>query len=138
MYMKTLNPFECIKCLKIELHFLYLDLIWVSAPDLSMPPTGFRRPKCLTALVSICTTFPPVPFPLSPFHLLFSGQVPYGATSSRKWHGFWKKVTEYKMCILLFSKTSIQNILIPRRNQRDTVINAKMSSCKIPVIFVGF
>ena len=72
MYMRTPNPFECIICLKIELHFLYLDLIWVSAP-------GVRQHWCLSA-----PTFPPspAPFPLSPFHHLFSGKVPNGAYHS--------------------------------------------------------
>jgi hypothetical protein len=59
--------------LKTELYSLYLNLIWVSAPDLSTPSTGFRRPERLTALVSICDHLPPprtrslVPIPSSVF-----------------------------------------------------------------------
>ena len=49
--------------LDTELYFLYLNLIWVSASDLSTSPTGFRRPERLTALVSICAHLPAAPFP---------------------------------------------------------------------------
>jgi hypothetical protein len=51
---------------------------------------------------------------------------------------FGKKVTGCEMCILAFIKTSIANILILRRIQRDTVINVKTFSCKVPFIFGGF
>ena len=61
---------------------------------------------------------------------------PYISTLSHKWHGFGGGggVAEHKMCDLIFYTT----FLILRRIQRDIVVNVKTSSCKIPVIFVGF
>jgi len=32
------------------------------------------------------------------------------STKSHKWHDFWKKVTELKMCVLIFSTTFVQNV----------------------------
>ena len=51
---------------------------------------------------------------------------------------FVKKNIGHNMCILIFSTTFTWNILLLRRIQRDIVINVKTSSCKVPVIFVGF
>ena len=51
---------------------------------------------------------------------------------------FGKNVTEHKMCVLIFSTFLCETFLIPRRIQRDTVINVKTSLCKIPFILVGF
>jgi hypothetical protein len=44
-----------------------------------------------------------------------------------------KKVTEYKMCVLVFSPTSVCNIS-HSRTEWDTIINVPTSTCKVPVI----
>ena len=71
-------------------------------------------------------------------HLLVCFVLPYFPTFSHIRYDFWKKkVAEHKMCVLslrIWSKT----FLILKRIQRDIVINVKMSSCKVPVIHVGF
>ena len=51
---------------------------------------------------------------------------------------FGKKITEYKMCILIFSTALFVTFTILRRIQRDIVMNLKTALCKIPVIFVAF
>jgi hypothetical protein len=51
---------------------------------------------------------------------------------------FEKKVAEHKMSVLIFSTTLLEIFLILRRIQRDIVISVKTSSCKVPVILVGF
>jgi hypothetical protein len=51
---------------------------------------------------------------------------------------FGKKFTEYKMCVLIFSTTFSQTILILRRIQSDVIINVYRSSFKVPVILVRF
>jgi hypothetical protein len=43
-----------------------------------------------------------------------------------------KRVTQCEMCVLIFSKA------LHERIQLDIVINVKTSSCKVPVIHVGF
>jgi hypothetical protein len=48
------------------------------------------------------------------------------------------KVTEHKIRVLIFSTTFVWNISYLRRIHRDTVINVKRCSCKVPVIIVGF
>jgi hypothetical protein len=50
---------------------------------------------------------------------------------------FGKKLLNIK-CVLIFSTTFIQIFLIVRIIQRVNVINVETSSCKVPVIFVGF
>ena len=68
--------------------------------------------------------------PLAPSHF---------STLSHKRHDFpKKKVTEYKMCVLIFSTTFIQKFIILRRIQRDSGINVKTSSREVPVTLVGF
>ena len=65
--------------------------------------------------------------------ILASLAPPSFSTLSHKQRDFGKKVTEYKMCVLIFS-----TILILRRIRRDIVINVKISLCKVPVILVEF
>ena len=49
-----------------------------------------------------------------------------------------KKVVEHKKFILISAQLLFETFLIVRRIQRDIVINMKTSSCKVPVILVGF
>jgi hypothetical protein len=56
---------------------------------------------------------------------------------SHKRHDFRKKVTEHKMCVLIFLQLLSETFLILRRIQRDTVISMKTSSRNVHVIFVG-
>jgi len=52
----------------------------------------------------------------------------YFSTLCHERHDFRKKkVTEHKMCILIFSTTLTAKFLILRRNERDMVINASKS-----------
>ena len=50
---------------------------------------------------------------------------------------FGKKLLNIKS-VLIFSTTFIQTFLTLRIIQRVNVINVETSSCKVPVIFVGF
>ena len=51
---------------------------------------------------------------------------------------FGKKVTEYKMCVLIFSTTFIEKFIILKIIQRDIVINVKSSSLKVPLLLSDF
>jgi hypothetical protein len=62
--------------------------------------------------------------------------VPYFSTLSHKRHDFRTKVTEHKMCVLLFSKTLPEKFLILSRTERDILISVKNNSCKVPVTLV--
>ena len=59
-------------------------------------------------------------------------------TLSRKRHNFRENVAGYKMCLLIFSIILSETILIPRRIQRNIVINVHRSSCKVRVIIIIF
>jgi hypothetical protein len=60
------------------------------------------------------------------------------STLFHKRHDFREKVIEHKMCVLIFSTNFSETFLILRRIQGIVVINVHRSSCKVPVIVVGF
>jgi hypothetical protein len=49
-----------------------------------------------------------------------------------------KKVSEHKMCVLIFSPNLSETFLILRRIQRDVMKKVCWSSCKVPVIIVRY
>jgi len=49
-----------------------------------------------------------------------------------------KKSIEHKMCVLTFLQIWSEIFLIPRRNERDIIINVHRSACKVPIIVVRF
>ena len=53
-------------------------------------------------------------------------------------YDFFKKVTEHKMCVLIFCATLSKIFLILRRIQRDIIINVRRSSCKVPLFLSDF
>jgi len=59
------------------------------------------------------------------------------STLSHKWHNFWKKVIEHKMCILNFCTNLSETFLILRRIQRD-IINILTSSYEVSFILIRF
>jgi hypothetical protein len=67
--------------------------------------------------------------PLAPPHFL---------TLCYKRHNFQKKFIENKMCILILSTILFETFLILSQIQRDIAVNVETSSCKVPVILVGF
>ena len=62
--------------------------------------------------------------------------LPYFSTLSHIRHDFQKKVTEHKMCVLIFSTILSQTFLIIRRTERDMIINVYWSACKVLGIVV--
>ena len=56
--------------------------------------------------------------------------VSYFSSLSHEQNSFRKKVIGHKMCILVFSATLSETLLILRRIQRDIVIHVSRSSCK--------
>jgi hypothetical protein len=51
---------------------------------------------------------------------------------------FRKKVSEYKMRVLIFYTILFDTFLFLRRIQQGIVINVKTRSCKVPIILIGF
>ena len=64
--------------------------------------------------------------------------VPYISTLSYKRHNIRKKVTEYKMCVLILSRNFVWTFLILGIVQRQTITNVRRSSCKVAVSLVRF
>jgi hypothetical protein len=63
---------------------------------------------------------------------------PCFSTLSHRWHGFRKKSLNIK-CVFWFSLQILSEIfLIPRKMNRDIVIDMKMYSCKVSVILAKF
>jgi hypothetical protein len=65
--------------------------------------------------------------------------LPYFFTLFHKRHDFRKQVIEHKLCVLMCSLQLLSEaVLIPRRTERDVIINVYWSACKVPVILVRF
>jgi hypothetical protein len=60
------------------------------------------------------------------------------STLSPKWHDFRENVFERKMCVLIFSTILFETFHIPRRIQRDIVMNVTIWSCEVPVTLSDF
>ena len=59
----------------------------------------------------------------------------YFSTLSHKRHNFRRKLTEHKMCVLIFSTTFVwKKIFILRKNERDVIKIVYRSSCEVPYI----
>ena len=59
-------------------------------------------------------------------------------TVSHKRHVFRKKHIEHKIFVLIFSTNLSETFLTLRGIERDMIINARLSTCKVPVILVRF
>jgi hypothetical protein len=59
-------------------------------------------------------------------HYLFNGTI------------FGKKVTEHKMCVLIVIKLFYRNSSRSRKKSARNCHKCEKSSCKVPVVFVGF
>jgi hypothetical protein len=62
----------------------------------------------------------------------------YFPTLSHKWHDFRKMFLNTKLVFWFCLQILPEIFVILRRIQKDSVINVKTSSCKVPVIFVRF
>jgi hypothetical protein len=51
---------------------------------------------------------------------------------------FVKKIIEHKTCVLIFSATLSEMLLILRGIQRDAITNLRISSYEVPFILVKF
>jgi hypothetical protein len=51
---------------------------------------------------------------------------------------FRKKVTEHKICVMIFSTILFKTFITLRKNQRDIVINVETSSSKVPLFLSNF
>jgi len=56
---------------------------------------------------------------------------------THKQHGF-RKVSEYKMCVLILCTILSEIHLILRGAKRDIIISIHRSSCKVPIIPLRF
>jgi hypothetical protein len=57
---------------------------------------------------------------------------------SHKRHNFREEVINIKCVFLIFSILLFETLLILRRSERDIIINAHLSSRKLPIILVRF
>jgi hypothetical protein len=64
--------------------------------------------------------------------------LPCFSTWSYKGYGFRKKVTEHKMCVLIFCTNSAKTFLIHRRMERYVIKNVYWSSYRVPLFMSDF
>jgi hypothetical protein len=64
--------------------------------------------------------------------------LPHFSTLSNKGYDFEEKVTERKMCVLMFSAYFVRNISYSRKNSARYCHKCEKSSCKVRVILVRF
>jgi hypothetical protein len=64
--------------------------------------------------------------------------VPYFSTLAHKWHDFWGRIVEYKMCVLICATLLSKIIFIVKTIQRGIIKNIRRYSCKVPDSLVGF
>jgi hypothetical protein len=84
----------------------------------SYPAYRVHAPYCIVICgLSGCTRF---------FECLTNGAI------------FGKRVVEYKMCVLIFSRILFKTFPIVRIIKRCVTISVRTSSCKVPVILVRF
>jgi len=67
-----------------------------------------------------------------------SPAVPYISAVSYKRQHFQMKVTEHKMCALIFLQLMSEAFLMLRRIHRDIVTDVQRLSCKVSIILVRF
>jgi hypothetical protein len=84
---------------------------------------------CLSSMQRVCAILWRHLWRLSP---------PHFSTLAHKRHDLQEKISEHKSCVLICLQLLSRTFLILRRILRDIVINVKTSSCKVPVILVGF
>ena len=70
-----------------------------------------------------CAILSSVSFPALQFFFTFSHNTIFGK----------EKVTEHKLCVLIFLQLSPETFLILRRTERDMIRNVHWSSCKVRV-----
>ena len=61
--------------------------------------------------------------------------LPYFSTLSPKRHDLPKKVTEYKLCVVIFSTTFASNISHSKQNSADDEHTSSSKASVIPAIF---
>jgi hypothetical protein len=64
--------------------------------------------------------------------------LPYFSTLCHKRRDLRKEVFGHKICVLIFYPILSETFLILRRTERDMIINALVSSCKVLFILVIF
>jgi len=67
-------------------------------------------------------------------HIVTCPSLQYFSTLSHNGTIFLEKVTEHKMCVLIFSTILSETFLILRRIQRDITTNVHRSSREVPVV----
>jgi hypothetical protein len=141
-YLYSVENIDCLKCVNSSCKMFTRQPVYVFRNMKALSCNQFSSGKAKIITYSVCVFIALIMQHAKRMRHIVIAACPTllnVSTLSHKRHVFRKKkVTEYEMCVLIFSTTFSETFLIIRRTERYIIENCYWSSCKVPVVFVWF